>query len=502
MANNRGRKGSTKPKTDPSKKIYSNAQELTAMVFNHDLSTDEGKTAVDNLLASYQTQTGGGYVVKDGVLQKAPVKNAFDSDSFFRDMDLMLGFGEGDFEGISIANLDIKKNKSLIEEQIKQNVYRNDAGDVNEFNLKYDDQGNLVRTKGPLDTTDYQEKAYKQHVKAINEAAVNYEKETRQAVKDAQEARKPHNKASIEDIRKTPDLLLMKDKNGKYLMPEGKQRELADRAMYGQGKKNEVFQMAIDAKAKNSKALDSFSAKTLADNDFLFKIDASDDVLNAVYQNVHDKKWQTDYIRRKYNDGGFSQYEFKAKKYDDLTKAQKQMLMDEYHSTELQGLKDNFDFVDLDESALGDPSKKYINRGYSAARARQNYMQRTIFNGIDPNSGDFDKAFTNAINNAATDSQVDALKAYRDYARDTFNQAKTTRLQGAEEFMKERLSKQEAKQASRLLGQEMGDAGKALMKGLGHDGLEAASKLKGLKVAGGIAAGMVALWAAGEIWDE
>lgn len=491
----RGRKkGSTKPKVDPSKKIYGNAQDLTAMVFGYDLSTDDGKAVVDNLLSSYQTQSGGGYTVKNGVVTKVDPKATFDSDRFFADMDAMLGFGEGDFDGISTANIDIKKNQALIDQQIKQNVYYDAQGNMSGINMGYDEQGNLHRNKGPKDTANYQNKAYNQHNTAINQAAVDYEKETRQAVKDAQEARRPHNKASIEDIRKTPDLLLG--------IPEDKQRELADRAMYGQGKKNEVFQMAIDAKAKNSKALDSFSAKTLADNDFLFKIDASDDVLNAVYQNVHDKKWQTDYIRRKYNDGGFSQYEFKAKKYDDLTKAQKQMLMDEYRSTELQGLKDNFDFVDLDESALGDPSKKYINRGYSAARARQNYMQRTIFNGIDPNSGDFDKAFTNAINNAATDSQVDALKAYRDYARDTFNQAKTTRLQGAEEFMKERLSKQEAKQASRLLGQEMGDAGKALMKGLGHDGLEATSKLKGLKVAGGIAAGMVALWAAGEIWDE
>jgi hypothetical protein len=482
-----------KPK-DLSKQIYGNAQELTAMVFGYDLTTDDGKAAIDNLLSSYQIESGGGYVIDGGVAKKVDPKKTFDSDRFFSDMDLMLGFGEGDFEGISTANLTINKNRDLINEQIKKNVFRDQGGSVAGFNLKYDNEGNLHRGKGPYDSIDYQEKAYKQHETAINQAAVDYEKETRQAVKDANEARKPRNKASIEDIRKTPDLLLG--------IPEEKQRELADRAMYGQGRKKEVYPSAIAAKMKNATALDSFSAKTLADNDFLFKIDASDDVLNAVYQNVHDKKWQTDYIKRKYNDGGFSQYEFKAKKYDDLTKAQKQMLMDEYHRTDLQQFKDNFDYVDLDESALGDPNKKYINRGYSANRARQNYMQRTYFNGVDPNSGDFDKAFNSAIKNATTDEQAKALEAYQKYARDTFNAGKTTRLQGAEEFMMERLSKKEAQQASKLLGHEMGDAGKALMKGLGNDGIGAASKLKGLKVAGGIAAGMVALWAAGEIWDE
>ena len=480
---------------DISKKIYGNAQELTSMIFNYDLFTDDGKVAVDNLLSSYQTQSGGGYVVQNGVVVKKDSKATFDADRFFTDMDLILGFNEGDYDGISTANIDIKnkKNKSLIEQQINQNIYRNDAGNVIETNLKYDDQGNLVRTKGPIDTTEYQTKAYKQHTDAINKAAVDYEKDTRQAIKDANAARRPYNKASIQNIRKAPDLLLG--------IPEDKQRELADRAMYGTGTKKDV-PTTITTGMANKTAVDSFSTKTLADNDFLFKIDASDDVLNAVYQNVHDKKWQTDYIRRKYNDGGFSKYEFKGKKYDDLTKSQKQMLMDEYRSTELQSVKNNFDYVDVDESALGDPTKKYMNRGYSAGQARQNYIQRTFFNGIDPNSGDFDKTFTNAINNATTDSQVDALKAYRDYARDTFNQAKTTRIQGAEEYMLERLSKKEAKQASKLLRQEMGDTGKILMKGLGNDGIGAASKLKGLKVAGGIAAGAIALWAAGEIWDE
>lgn len=490
----RNGKGGTKKPKDPTKAIYGNAQELTAMVFGYDLSTDDGKAAVDNLLSSYQQQSGGGYVVdKNGVVVKKDPTTTFDSDRFFSDMDTMLGFGEGDFEGISTANLDIKKNQTLINEQIQKNVFHDQNGGITGFNLKYDEQGNLHRAKGVHDATNYQDKAYKQHEAAINQAAIDYEKNTRQAIKDANEARKPRNKASIEDIRKTPDLLLG--------IPEDKQRELVDRAMYGQGRKKEVPKI-ITHNMKNKTALDSFSAKTLADNDFLFKIDASDDVLNAVYQNVHDKKWQTDYIRRKYNDGGFSQYEFKAKKYDDLSKAQKQMLMDDYHNTELKALKDNFDYVDFDESALGDPNKKSLNRGYSASRARQNYMQRTFFNGVDPNSGDFDKAFTNAINNATTDSQVKALEAYRDYAKDTFNQAKTTRLQGAEEYMMERLTKKEAKQASKLLGREMGDTGKALMKGLGNDGIGAASKLKGLKVAGGIAAGAVALWAAGEIWDE
>ena len=32
-------RGSTKTKTDPSKKIYGSAQELTSMVFGYDLST-------------------------------------------------------------------------------------------------------------------------------------------------------------------------------------------------------------------------------------------------------------------------------------------------------------------------------------------------------------------------------------------------------------------------------------------------------------------------------
>ena len=64
--------------------------------------------------------------------------------------------------------------------------------------------------------------------------------------------------------------------------------------------------------------------------------------------------------------------------------------------------------------------------------------------------------------------------------------------------MKDLAPEKEAEQAAKALRKEMSKT----MKGLGHDGIGAVSKLKGLKVAGGIAAGAVALWAAGEIWDE
>ena len=478
------------------KKIYGNAQDLTSMVFGYDLSTADGKSAVDNLLSSYQTQSGGGYVVEQGVAVKKAPSMTFDSDRFFADMDLMLGFGEGDFEGISIANLDIKKNKSLIEQQINKNVYRNSAGNVIETNLKYDDNGNLVRTKGPIDTTEYQEKAYKQHEKAINEAAINYEKDTRQAIKDANEARKPHNKASIEDIRKTPDLLLD--------IPEGKQRELADRAMYGLGSKKEVYPSAIAANMKNKTALDSFSAKTLADNDFLFKIDASDDVITSVYNNVNNKKWQDAYISKKYNNGAYnSAFDFKAKRASDLTADQMDLLRENFRENELKNFNNAFDTITEKEVVTGGVKGRPIKtteevRSFSAAGARRNYMKNEIFGGLDPTSKEFsdavDRAISNVPDGATTGKQVDALMAYKDYAKKAYKQADTTRVMKAKDFMAENFGKADANAAHKLLKNEL--------KGLGHDGIKASSKLKGLKVAGGIAAGLTALWAAGEIWDE
>lgn len=498
MARGRKKTGTPKANTSGPAKIYGNAQELAGMVFGYDIATDEGKSAIDGLLTSYQSQSEGQYILKNGVYVKETPKAVFDSERFFTDMDTMLGFGQGDFEGVTTASMDIKKNRELLEQQIQQNVFYDDNGNVSNINMGYDEQGNLHRNKGVKDTASYQEKVYNQHNTAINQAAIDYEKETRQAVKDAQEARKPRNKASIDDIRKTPDLLLG--------IPEGKQRELADRTLFGSGKNKDVF-AGIGPKQLNKQALDNFSAKTLTDTDFLFKIDASDDALNAVYHNINNKSWQDDFIRKQYNAGAYKdKYGFSAKKAKDLTEEQMDLLRHDFDGN-LRKFNDAFETVSLDETAIDGKGravngKQYINRSYSAAGARQNYMQRTYFNGVDPNSENFGKAFTNAIDKVNSDTQVDALKAYQDYARETFNKADTTRLQSAEEFMRERLSKQEAKQASKVLGQEMGDTGKALMKGLGKEGIDTVSRFKGLKVAAGIAGGLVALWGLSEVYDE
>lgn len=506
------KKGSTKSKVDPSKKIYGNAHDLTAFIFGYDINTDEGKAAVDNLLSSYQVETGGGYVIKNGVATKTPVKTTFDSDRFFADMDLLLGFGEGELEGISTANLDIRKNLELLTEQVRKNVfyYTDDDGNmihqVKSVNMNetYNSDGTTTvgRNKGIHDTEKYQQQAYNQHTNAINQAVVDYEKDTRQAVKDAQDARKPRNKASIEDIRNSPDLLLD--------IPEKKQRELADRAFYGRGQHADIGFTTIASGYQNKKALNNFSTKTLVDNDFLFKIDASDDVISAVYHNVNDKTWQDSFIRRKYDDGGYKKYNFSTKKGADLTDDQMKLLREDFEADEFKKFKDAFELTGKTDAPIpikkgpfgafsfSVPNTAEVRPDWSPQVARQSYMARQYFQGLNPNTKEFTNAFNSVLEKTESETQKNALKAYRDYATETFNKADTVRIKDATSFMKDLAPEKEAEQAAKALRKEMSKT----MKGLGHDGIGAASKLKGLKVAGGIAAGAVALWAAGEIWDE
>lgn len=507
-------------------RIYSNAQDLTAMVFGYNVSTDEGKAAVDNLLSSYQVESGGGYVIKDGVAQKEPTKTVFDSDKFFKDMDLLLGFGEGDLEGISTANLNIRKNIDLLGEQIGKNVFYNvDLGDPNynpvdangnviipqvssvNMNEIYNSDGTTTigKNKGIHDTEKYQQQAYNQHNTAINQAVINYEKKTREAIKDAQNARKPRNKASIADIRQNPDLLLTAK------IPESKQRELADRAFYGRGQHADIGSTTVASGYKNKQALDNFSTKTLTDTDFLFEIDASDDVLTAVYENVTgNTSWQDDFIRSKYDDGGYKKFDFSAKKGKDLTSEQMKMLREEFEGDELKRFRDAFEVTGKTDTPIpikkgpfgafsySIPNTSEVRPDWSPQAARQSYMARQYFQGLNPNTKEFKNAFNTVLEKTESDTQKKALEAYRKYATRQFNKANTTKIKDPVTYMKDFAPEKDAKKAAKALRKEMSN----IMDGLGHDGIKSASKLKGLKVAGGIAGGLTALWALSEIYDE
>jgi hypothetical protein len=296
----------------------------------------------------------------------------------------------------------------------------------------------------------------------------------------------------LEDIIADPSLL-EKEKTHR-------QRRVADRAY-----QHSLYGAQFAGDGNMPKFLNNVSELSLADNDFLFRIDASDDIIEDVYNTViKDTDWQDDYIRRRYDTGEYSKkFDFKAKKAKDLNDGQWELLKEDFESNELKKFKDSFETVTQRDVVSPGPFGRPITtqeeiRSFSATGARRNYMKREVFGGVDPTTKEFsdaiDKAIENVPNGATTGRQVDALMAYRDYAKKSYENANTTKVMKAKEFMTENFGKADAQAAHKLLKNEL--------KGLGHDGIKASSKLRGLKVAGGIAAGAIALWAAGEIWDE
>jgi hypothetical protein len=497
-------KGGRKPK-DPSKQIYNNAQELTSMIFGYDLSTDDGKTAVDNLLSSYQTQSGGGYVIEKGVAVKKDPKSTFDSDKFFTDMDTMLGFNEGELEGVSTASLEIEKNQALINEQINKNVNKTN-GNVTGFNVKYDNKGNLIRTdlQGAI---DYQNDVYKQHRTDIKEAGLEPRKFSS---KEMEEKYKKYKEKKEKIIQKQFD----SRPNGPGTKAD-KKSSLINRLIYSP---SDILDKDVYSGSDARKMLDkaftedriSFtkhaSEQVLDDVDFLFREDASDKVLNAAYKNVNNKTWQDDFIRNKYNNGGYSQFDFGAKKYEDLKGNQIALLREDFEANELKKFKEGWENIgqtstQVKKGPFRKPESYTADVPYnkwSPQIARQSFMTREYFNGLNPNTKEFTNAFNSVLEKTESEKQKKALEAYQKYAKRQFNKGTTTRIKDAATYMKDFLPEKEAEKAASVLRKEMS----GIMDGLGHDGIKAASKLKGLKVAAGIIGGTTALWGLSEIYDE
>jgi hypothetical protein len=499
-------KGKKNGNIDPLKKIYNNAQELTAMIFGQDLSTDDEKKYIDNLLSSYQVESGGGYTLKDGVYTKKTPETVFDSDRFFKDMDDFLGFGQGDFEGVTTASMTFKPeigtgnnkksnpNFDLIGKQLKDRTMIITDGNNIPTSIFYGD-------KKTLNAQNQEYTPLRKEVDRIQK------KQAKEAQKEANKLHINKGDQKLEEIINDPSLLL-KEKSHR-------QRQIADRAY-----QHSLYGAQFSGKGDMPKFLDRTSSLSLTDKDFLFKIDASDELITDVYKNVTENvSWQDTYIKQKYDAGLYKdKYDFSAKKASDLSDEQFQMLKKDFETEELANFKssfDNFDALDVDSTKTV-PGAYYRKgpfvaeipnvdvgvgqeRPFSPEAARRNYMLRNpeIFNGIDPNSKAFNTAFDNAIKKTEAKEQQDALQAYRRYAQRTFKEGKTTRVQSAQAFMKEQFSVQNTEQSVKLLNNELNG-----LKGLGHDGIKAASKFKGLKVAGGIAGGLVALWALSETYDE
>lgn len=499
------KKGTTKAK-DITKQIYGNAQDLTAMIFGYDLSTDEGKAAVNNLLLSYQTESGGGYVIEKGVAVKKDPQKAFDSDKFFADMDLMLGFNEGEFEGVSTASLNIKKNQALINEQINKNVNKSN-GNVKSFNMKYDNEDNLIRTE-LQDAIDYQKDAYREHREELRQAGIP---EKNFSSKEMEGKYNEYKKKKEKIIQEQFD-----SRPGGPGTKAGKKDSLMNRLIYSP---SDILDKEVYSGSNSRKMLDKAfandkmtfikhaSEQILDDPDFLFRADASDKVLNYVYKNVNNKKWQDDFIRNKFeNDGYSSQFDFGAKKYDELNGNQKNLLREDFEANELKKFKDSFENIGQTNTPVkrgpfrkpGTYTADVLYDKWTPQIARQSFMAREYFGGLNPNTKEFTNAFNTVIENTESDSQKKALEAYRKYATRQFNKAETTNIKDAATYMKDFAKSKDAEKAASALNKEM----KKAMKGLGHDGIGAASKLKGLKVAGGIAGGLVALWALSEAYDE
>ena len=242
---------------------------------------------------------------------------------------------------------------------------------------------------------------------------------------------------------------------------------------------NQAFDSADTMFTKN------LSNAAIKDADLLFKLDADDTMIQKVYSTVNSDEFIEEAIGAKLKKGGYrKQYKHFGKDWDKLNDAQKAALIDDFKNNELKAFNDAFS----GETTTGwGPWKKTELTGEMDIQAgRQRYIREKL--GFDPSDKSHKKQLKRLGKLDDDDKALNAYRAYHTEAMNVYNSGSTTVMQNAKDFYsKQGLDK---------------DTMDTIMSGMNKHGIDSNSKHTGLKVAAGIAGGTIALWAAGEIYDE
>lgn len=252
---------------------------------------------------------------------------------------------------------------------------------------------------------------------------------------------------------------------------------------------NEVMEMA-EKSGFGGRFLDNTAQAAIKDTDLLYKLDLGDDSIKKIYSHANSDDFVLNTVKQNYNSGQYKKvFNFEDGKrslnWDNLTETQQKAAIQHYKDTDLKAFNDAFSGEKT--TGWGPWKKTELTGEMDLKTGRQRYIREKL--GFDPSKKNYD------IKSNALFTQEDGVKlvgAYRDYyqkAKSIYDAGTSTAIPNAKKYFAEELALETAQV-------------NALTKGMGHDGIKSASRLKGLGVAAAIVGGVTALWAAGEIYDE
>lgn len=278
----------------------------------------------------------------------------------------------------------------------------------------------------------------------------------------------------------------------------------------------------------------------IRDPNTMFYADASDEMIEDAYRYWNNADNQEAFIRNKVLNGEYeNSFGFKkGTKWEDLSKQQKQRLMDDFRENDIKKFNNLMETTEDIESIIEDvgdtprtglpgsqgnppPVAKPKKEGFFSrlknkkihpqepesnaplsANAKETYFTvegaRRNFNksvGVEDRINAINDYIKN--NKDATDQMKKAMSAYRDELESVYKAGKTTKMPNMSEMLsKSGLNKKE-------IGDIEGFVNNGLKKAMdtNTNGIGKALKRKNLGVAGAIAA-VGAAWVASEIWDE
>lgn len=241
--------------------------------------------------------------------------------------------------------------------------------------------------------------------------------------------------------------------------------------------------------------MDHVKKGAIKDNDLLFRVDLDDSQIRKIYSDVNSEEFIYNGAKEKFESGGyqktfgFGKTDDKGKYlWDELSSDQQDALIKHYNDNEIKSFNDTFSGEKT--SGMWPFKKKTELTGEMDLKAaRQRYIRKQ---GFTPNEKQYNKNF-----NKLFEQDAQLASAYRDYyskAKSIYDAGKSTAVPTMDEFFSD---------GKRILTTDQIESLKSVIgDGMGKSGIKAATKFKGLKVAGAIAAGMTALWGLSEMYDE
>lgn len=256
-------------------------------------------------------------------------------------------------------------------------------------------------------------------------------------------------------------------------------------SLIGKNSRKNLSKFWSDTGETGTKFREALIDAAIADSDLLFKLDADDKVITDVYKHINGDDFINQATKKKFEAGKFDKKYGFGGSWDDLTDVQKSALIDDFKSNELKNFNDTFSGETT--SGWGPWKKTELNGEFDLKASRQRYIRDKL--GFDPSKKTYNKNWNRLFDEEDGAKLTGAYRDYYNKAKSIYDSGSTTVLPNAEDFLK----KEKGLSVKQI---------ENIMNGLGHHGIDSASKHTGLKVAAGIAGGTVALWALSEVYDE